>query len=63
MSVAKSQQRVLKGRERLAQVIKRNEELTKLRQELQQFHWEKKNLVPSMPKKPVGKFREIELHY
>ncbi len=62
-SVAKSQQRMLKLRDKLAATIKRNEELTRLRKEIQQARWEQKPPSPAVEPAPKEDYDTTKLRY
>ncbi len=68
-SVEKSRQRLLKSREKLAAIINRNLALTKLRHELQQAHWQERDLPPTATRlvkretSSHGNLHGIELKY
>ncbi|MBI4302920.1 MAG: hypothetical protein HY665_01075 [Chloroflexi bacterium] len=67
-SVEKSRQRLLKSREKLANIINRNRALTQLRHELQQARWQKVDQPPSAMPTAKGEtshagLRETELKY
>jgi len=63
VSVAKSQQRMLKLRDRLAATIKRNEELTRLRKEIQQARWENRVPLPAVEPAPKEDYDTVKLKY
>jgi hypothetical protein len=62
-SVAKSQQNMLKLRDKLAATIKRNEELTRLRKEIQQARWENKPASPAVEHTPKEDYDTTKLKY
>ena len=62
-SVAKSQQRMLKLRDKLAETIKRNEELTRLRQKIQKDRWESRLSSPPAHSGTKNEYDAVKLRY
>lgn len=65
VSINKSQQRLLRVREKLAMAINKNRALTELRWELQQARWKGDNPVALKVEMPASEqnLRQIELRY
>ena len=61
-SVAKSQERMLRLRDKLAATIKQNEELTRLRKQMQKARWEDKSPSGEPAAKKDG-FNTVELKF
>ncbi len=65
VSINKSRQRVLRGREKLAMTVNRNRALTELRRQLQQTRWEGNDPVALKADTPAPEpnVRQVELKY